>query len=357
MEHNNSSIQQGGDFVYNPQDTEAELRQQRNADAFLQMADELSQPEEPRAQRTVNVKEERSRLEQAKVRSAVPTMGPKYLSALDSVVSMADIRSIEAQLPILKCKVEVSPLTGLEEQALRTAAVSPASFLKKINELLFNHTKFSDREYTSFNTFLTELYPPDKSILIWALLSASYLVLPTMEKVCSACEETYIVDGNPEELVHDDTLKNIWDHEDTPDAYVETQYALDGHLGFEIGMPSERDRLVLTEMINPEKAKENLSKTGGLMSYADNMVFFTKAIMVGQTDDRIVLTDTKQDIFPFLHNLPPKISDAVKNNIDLDIFNKYMPEFYLNTVCSHCLEKEKIVVDPEIAFFRKAISF
>jgi hypothetical protein len=354
-------------FKYEPQDTEARLSAQRNADAFLQMADEINnttstgssfdQPtQEIPEQRTINTKETFDRIEHAKMKNAIPNIGPKYLEALDRTLSIADIRSIEAELPVLKCKVIVSPLTGQEEQALRSASVSPASFLKKINELLFNHTKFENIEFTSFDNFLSELYPPDKSILIWALLSASYLVLPTMEKECASCGEKYLVDGNPEDLVHDDTLENIWDKPEPPATYVETQYALNGQLGFEIGMPSERTRLILSSMINPEKAKANIDKTGSLMSYADNMVFFTRAVMVGGTDERIVLTDMKQDIFPFLHNLPPKISDAVKNTMDLNIFNRYMPTFYLNTTCSSCLEKEKIIVDPEISFFRKTIS-
>lgn len=346
-----------GNFEFKPQNPEADIKAQKNADAFMQMAEDIenmaeAQPE----QKTVNTKDSFDKIEAQKVKNSLPNIGPKYLSALESVLTIADIRSIEAQLPILKCKVEVSPLTGQEEQALRSSSVSPESFLKKLNELVYNHTTFSDREFTSFNDFLSSIYPPDKSILIWALMSASYLVLPTMEKECESCSQKYVIEGSPEELIHEDTLTKIWEHSDGPSVFTTTQYALDGQLGFEIGMPSERDRLVLAGMINPEKAKDNISKTGGLMSYADNLVFFTKAIMVGKDGDRIVLTNMQQDIYPFLHNLPPKISDAIKGSMDLSIFDEYMPKFYLDSRCDHCANQEKISIDPEIAFFRKAIS-
>lgn len=341
---------------FKPNDPVKDIMARKNAEAFLAMADDISQnpqaqakPEQPR-ERVMNPATPKER-----VNASIP-MGPKYLEALDSVIGMADIRAIETELPILKTKVEVTPLTGKEEQALRTAAVSPESFLKKIDELLFNHTKFNNYEFTSYHDFLANLFPPDKSILIWALMSSSYIVLPTVEKECGSCGERYMLDASPNDLIQQDTIKKIWDKDLPPTQFTVAQDVLDGYITFELAMPSERDRLIVTQLVNPEQAKDNVNETGGLLSYTDNLVFFTKVLSIGEKDSRIVLTDVVQDVYPFLNNLPPKISDAVKNQIDLTIFDEYMPRFYLKTNCKHCRVEEEIDVDPEIAFFRKAIS-
>jgi hypothetical protein len=341
-----------------------ELNSQRNSEAFLQMADDIiddgfDQPEtvqqsEPKI-KTIDMHDRNRGSLKEQTSNSLP-QGPKYLTALENVIGMADIRSIEVELPTIRIKVEVSPLSGKEEQTLRTAAVSPETFLKKINELLFNHTRFANKEFGSFNEFLMNLYPPDKSVLMWALMAATYLTLPTVEKECEECKKKYLVDANPSDLMHPDTISKIWDKELSPNDYIEVQEVLDGYLHFELGMPSERDRLMLSRLIQPEKAKDNIEKTGGLLSYSDNLSFFTKVIIVGEDQDKIVMTDVLQDIHPFLNNVPPKVVDAIKSNIDLTIFDKYMPNFYLETACTHCGAEEKITVDPEIAFFRKAIS-
>jgi hypothetical protein len=348
------------------------LRAQKNAEAFLNMADELqdevAQPQEqprrsrqPRPEPTLEQQPREvntSELSSLKniARPSGSNIGPKYMSALDSVLSIADIRSIEVELPVLKTKAEVSPLTSEEEISLRTAAVSPETFLKKVDELLFRHTTFIDREYDVYTDFLSDLYPPDKSLLIWALLTASYLVLPPMETVCEECEESYIVEASPDQMIHSDTITQIWDKEVNANEYIETQKVLNGYITFELSMPSERDRLVITKLLNPEKAKENYEKTGNIMTYMDNLMFFAKTIIVGEGNDKIVLMDVIQDIYPFLKNIPPKISDAVKSEIDVTIFDEYMPSFYLEEECPKCKHINRLDIDPELVFFRKALS-
>ena len=368
---------------YVPKNHTASIESEKSAQAFVDMAADLSnanhyqeQPQKPKSEfrieepspspspevkepiKTVNMNErmqQSSNQEQAKSSLG---LGPKYMDALNKIISIADIRSIETELPILNTKVEVSPLTGQEEQALKTASVSPEAFLKKINELLFNHTTFEKGQFTSYNEFLSNLYPPDKSILIWALMASTYLVLPTMEKKCDNCSKNYFIDASPADLLHPDSITKGWDKDLPISEYTEIQTVLDGFLGFEIGMPSERDRLVITKLINPEQAKNNIESTGGLLSYVDNLVFFTKVVIVGKAEDgdRDILTNTIQDIYPFLKNLPPKISDSIRNGIDLTVFDEYMPTFYIEAACDHCQTVEKIQVDPEISFFRKALS-
>jgi len=380
MHNNNFNPEQQDtplNYEFKPSQETAEFKNQKNAEAFLKMADEISAEEDVQSMPDLDALEEMPQTHQARasasidmrarqeaeqrltqkeqIQSGLP-QGPKYMDALKHIIGVADIRAIETELPILRTKVEVSPLTGAEEMALKTAAVSPDSFLKKINELLFNHTKFQDHDFVSFNDFLSSLYPPDKSVLIWALLTSSYLVLPTMEKKCEKCGEKYILEAGPADMLHQNSITKIWDNSLPISQYTEVQTILDGYITVELGIPSEKDRLVITNVINPEQAKSNIQDTGSILSYMDNLVFFTKAIIVGEDQDKIVLTDVIQDIYPFLKNIPPKISDAVKNQIDLSIFDEYMPKFYLIGKCNSCGATEEIPVDPEISFFRKAIS-
>jgi len=336
-------------------DPMSKIRSDKSAEMFSQMADELMQSDEVQPQAKEVPTRTVAPTAQEKIKSSVP-VGPKYMSALDSIMKVADIRSIETELPILKVKVEVSPLSGEEEMALKTAAVSPESFLKKIDELLFKHATFKDFDFKSYDDFLSNLYPPDKSMLIWALMTASYLVLPTLETICGECGERYVIEASPEEMFQTDTVEKVWDNPLTVNEYVDVQTVLDGYLTFEITMPSEKDRLIITKLVNPQKAKENMEKTGNILSYMDNLIFFTKSVVVGTDSERIVLTDVIQDIYPFLKSLPPKIQDVIKHDIDVDIFDKYMPRFYVKTQCTHCGAKEELDLDPELAFFRKAVS-
>ncbi len=334
---------EGIDFNgFTPKNTIKDLNSKQNADAFFKMGEELD-PETPKP---LNNKEQ--------IQSGMPS-GPKYMEALDSIMTLADIRAIEVELPILKTKVQVSPMTGQEEQALRTAAVSPESFLKKINELLYKHTSF-ESNFVDFSDFLSKLFPPDKSMLIWALMSSTYMVLPTVDKECASCGKKYIIDSVPGDLIHGDTITEYWDKEQSPTDFTSTQSVLNGYINFEMAMPSEKDRVIITSMITPNQAKDNIEKTGSLLSFTDNLIFFTRSVAVGEENKRVVLTNAKQDIYPFLNNIPPKIKDAIHSGVDLTIFDKYMPKFYLESRCTNCQAKEKIDIDPEIAFFRKTIS-
>jgi len=339
---------------FKPTNVDAEISARKSADAFLQMAEEISAGElpnnDPEPQEEVQLQKPKP------ARNKGLNIGPKYLEALDHVTQVADIRAIEVQLPILGVKAEVLPLTGKEEQALRTAAISPESFLQKMDEILYAHTKFNQEGYQTYSEFLNALYPPDKSMLLWALLSASYLVLPSMEKICEVCEEKYVVEVSPSEMIQEDTLTKGWDKELPPSEYTISNRVLNGYLTVEIGMPSELNRLVISKGLTPDAAKDNIAKRGNIMSYVDNLVFFTKKLIIGEDQDRIILEDIFQDVYPFLNNVPPKVLDAIKNEVDLEFFDDYMPNFYIRTKCSHCGAEEKITVDPELAFFRKTLS-
>lgn len=283
-------------------------------------------------------------------------LGPKYLSALDKVDSLVGMRSFETELPILKVKATVSPMTGAEEQNLRTSSVSPDGFLNNVNKLIFEHTVFEGLIFSSFEDFLENFYPQDKTLLIWALLTSSYSKLPTMQKTCAKCKEIYEVSLRPQDILKQDGLPSIWSEKDNPDEYRSIHSILDGSIIFEIGLPSEKDRTLLASLYNADQIKKNIDTTGNILSYVDNLTFFIKRVIVKDPAGDIILSNVVHDIYPFMRNLSPKVKDFVEEAINLKEFDKYMTEFYEMVNCKHCGNQERIEFVPEVEFFRKALS-
>ena len=340
----------------------ASIKAKQSAERFAQMAEDLQKNssdsnghENIQSQSTQPAQSAGPTIEEQVRSTATGPMGPKFIDALDTVLSVADIRATEIQLPMIKSKVEISPLTTEEEIALKSAAVSPETFLQKLDELIYKHSKFNDRTYANYGEFLDNLYPPDKSFMIWGLLSSTYLVLPTMESVCESCGDSFLIDAQPHEMLHEDTITEIWDEALDVKTYSEVQTVFDGLIEIELGIPSETQRMQVMRLIRPEQARDNVHKKGAVFGFAENLIFYTRSITVNGKE-RIVLTDLTQDIYPFLKNLNPKIKDAIRSTIDLSIFDKYMPRFYINAVCSHCGNPQEVYADPEISFFRKALS-
>ena len=359
--------------VQQPQE-EPTPKSSNNAEAFLNMAEEISnsmqnpgeqpapnftsgqsqpQPQpEPEQQLNNEKKEVESNLNRT---TSSFKMGPRYLEALELVTNVADIKSFEIELPLMKTRAIVKPLTGFEEQALRTASASPETFLKKFNEILFDHTTFDSIRFNSFQEFLANIQMPDRSMLIFGLMMSSYMVLPEIQKECPKCGHLNIIKKEPKDLFHPDTIKKVWDKPLPPIEYTEIQEVLNGYLTFELGVPTELSRLLVLRLMSNNDIGENMAQTGELMTFSETLAFFTKKITVNTGNEVIVLTDLVQDIYPFLTKIPPKIGDAIKSSIDLTIFDDYMPDFYLENICENCGATDKEEVDIEMLFFRKAM--
>jgi hypothetical protein len=326
-------------------DPMAKIKREQAAEAFIEMGEQLEREEiiPPKPS------------QEERVRASIVS-GPKYMDALSQIEAIADIRSLETQLPVLKVKAEVAPLSSAEEVTLKSLAVTPDTFVHKVNEILFKHTTFKDLDFRSYKEFLSNLFPPDKAMLMWALLTATYITLPTFEKVCESCKSKYLIDASPADLIHEDSITKIWNEDESPATYTITQDVLNGYMVFEIGMPSEKDKLTIMKLIQPNQIQENIEATGEMFSFVDGFVFFIKSIIVGTGADKIILTDLVQDIYPFMKNLPPKIIDEIQSKVNINQFDDYMPNFYLNATCTNCGHKEKIEnIDPELQFFRKSI--
>jgi len=338
----------------NNQSNFEQVKMQQNAEAFLNLATGIQGVPPLDEQADENIAPINETV-QAQVNANLG-LGPKYLDALKQISVLNDTRAFEVQLPISHQQVEITSMTGEEEQSLKSASITPEGFLRRLNEIIYNHLTYTNSGKPTFKDFLAELYPPDKSTLIWGLLVSSYAILPDIEKTCESCGENYLIQENPKAVVHPDTFKFTWDKPIPPSEYTETQKVFDGFITFEIGLPSEKDRIVLTSLINPNDLKENAKKSDTIYSFVDTLIFFTKSITITDNNTKTVLVDVAQDIYPFLKNLTPKILDTIRAEIDITIFDKYLPDFYIDAACTHCGHQEKINIDPELTFFRKTIS-
>jgi hypothetical protein len=335
-------------------------RVEQKAEAFLNLADlednasMLNTQEIPTEKVEQPAPQAPAPTERELVRNSL-NLGPSYLTALDIINSKADLRAFETDLPIMNISARVSPLTGREEQSLKSASSTVDKFLMELNKVLFKHISFDGRTFTNMDEFLGNIFPPDKNMLVWALMMSSYLSLPEMEGKCEKCSENFIIDMTPQDLIHDDSLPELWDKSVPASEYSEIQTTMNGYLTFEISLPSEKKRLIVTSLLESSQAKDNLKEKGNLFDSVNTLAYFIKSITVGEDENRVVLTDIGQDIIPFLKNLPPKITDAIRSDIDISVFDKYMPNFYLNAECKHCNHINQIKIDPEITFFRKTI--
>ncbi len=295
--------------------------------------------------------------DKARINSAV-NLGPKYMEALkqlDDLESIKNTKTISVQLPMSMKKVQVTSITGAEEQVIKTTNASPNAFMKKVDELLYNHTTFEDGSKPTFKEFLEEIYPPDKSTLIYALLASSYVVLPELERTCEHCEANNLIKSVPSDMIHEDTFQKVWDKELSPADYTIVQEVFDGYIRFEFGIPNEKDNIIITGMIQPDDMKDNIARSGQTMTQLDILAFFTRSITVGEPGNQLVLTDIAKDIYPFLKGLSPKVADGIRSTVDVSVFDEYMPNFYLEKECQSCGATMHIDTDPELLFFRKSM--
>jgi len=276
-------------------------------------------------------------------------------NALNKLNDLTGVNAQETDLVILKEKVLVAPLTGTEEQVLKTANSTINTFVKNFNELLYNKCTFPKRsKIKSYEDFLKYLTPQDKSLLIFAMALSSFDNLGTIEHQCEHCGEKFPLDIKPDQLWHEDSAPHPWDLNKDPFNYIDSQVVLDGKLQFDLKLPTEEDRLKLMDFLD-NKIDQNMETNSGLFSIIDTLAFLTKKIIIGANIDDPEVISNQNEIIEFLQNLPLKVKDAVINQINLEVFDKYMPALYQNSLCTRCHKPNKVPINIEITFFRKSL--
>ncbi len=279
----------------------------------------------------------------------------KINDALTSVASFANINAQETDLVILKQKVLVKPLTGLEEQSLKTGNETLNTFVKNFNKILYKKCEFSKKTpIKDYETFLSHITPQDKALLIYAMTLSSFDNLGTVNQTCEHCGEDYPLEIKPEELWHQDSAPKPWDLNKNPFEYINTQPIMNGKIIINLRLPTEKDRFELMDFLD-KKIDQNMETESGMFSIIDTLAFLTHSIVVDPDSAEPNTLEENEDILNFLQNLPLKIKDIVVSEIDLTVFDKYMPSLYQESLCTRCHKQNKTPINIEISFFRKSL--
>jgi len=278
---------------------------------------------------------------------------PNYLVAIDALSSMAHIGLQETDLIMIKGKARIRPLTGFEEQQLKSANTSLNTFLKAFDKVLYEVIENKEElDIESFNDFLEKLTPQDKALMIYALALNSFSKLGDVPVLCEECNHEYPAEVKPEELLHSDSITKTWDKDIPFEDYSVTQTFMNGAIEIEIGIPTEAKRIRIMDLIQNKKGK---AEDNFLM--IDTILFFSKKITIktSKKGKGTELIDIESELFPFIENLPAKIKDEILEDMDLTVFDDYMPRFYQESRCPQCTHINKSDVNIENDFFRKSL--
>jgi hypothetical protein len=311
-------------------------------------------------EKIVEVKEEFKESQKVKEVKTVPEI-PAYLKALDKINLINNINVQETDLVILKEKVVVSPLTGNEEQVLKTSNITLNTFIKNFNKLLYEKCQFQkNSKIKDYETFLEYLTPQDKALIIYALSLSTFENLGTVGHICEFCEEKFPVDIKTDDLWHEDSAPKPWNltkGKQTPFDYINTQKLLNSSLIFNLKLPTEKDRIRLMDFLEG-KIEDNMENENGIFGIIETISFLTSSIIIPsgvEGEEDTILEDLEKEVLPFLQNLPLKIKDGILNEIDLTVFDQFMPKIYQKCNCTRCHKENQIPVNIETSFFRKSL--
>jgi hypothetical protein len=134
---------------------------------------------------------------------------PKYMQAISAIEKLSGSGEVEIDLPMLRTSAIVRPIDGGDDMKMKTLRTSGATFIKNFNDLLMLHTSFNDIKFSNLKDFQEHLTPPDKSLLVYALLTSTFTKLPEKTINCPECEAPVAIDKMPSEMLHDDTFKKM----------------------------------------------------------------------------------------------------------------------------------------------------
>jgi len=282
---------------------------------------------------------------------------PKTDQALNALKILAGTRTVEVELPILKTKVKVSPIDGAEDLILKTLKSSGATFIHSFNELLFKHCKFDGIEFEGVKDFEDHLTPPDKQLIVYALLNSTFNKLPEKTITCPHCKTSEVYSAPPEAMFHQDTIQKVWDKVDF-ESYEIMSEVVPGLQVF-YSMPTETDKLLLLESKTNGQMREDILENDDVFNTLELFSVYIKKLIIKHENGDIVLTDKVNEIIPTINGMPLELKAALLKDETVSEFTEYAPKFYLNLTCDNRKCNRDFTwdeIDPEQDFFRKALS-
>ena len=283
----------------------------------------------------------------------------KATDALNVLSKLSGARKTEIYLPILKTRVIMSPFSGAEDLYLQTLKVSGSTFHRYTDEMLYQQAEFLDLGFSSFDDFLNNITPIDKSVMFVGLLQATFNELPEKIIACPKCGKSDTYAFSPEQLVHPDTYPKVWDKEEDARHYEVTNELVPG-VFITYGMPYEGLKLEVLSSNSSEDMRNNLEKHKDVLNLVDFMaLYIRKMVIKSEGSEDIVMTNMKEDILPTVKNMPLDLQVKLIDDSTIDVFTEYNPYYYINIDCGNPACNHKFKWDdikPENDFFRKALS-
>lgn len=284
---------------------------------------------------------------------------PQAASALSALQNLAGTREVEVELPILRTKAIVKPVNGSEELRLRTMKASGAAFINSFNKLIFEHTTFEGVKFNDLPDFEKHLTPPDKALLVYALLDATFSKLPEKVITCPYCGTTDNHSPSPSAIFHPDTIPSVWKETlDFPEFEISSELVP----GFTVvyAMPTEEDRVKILKQKENSEMRDSIEQDGDVLSALELFCIYIKRLEIKDGESEFILTDKIVDIIPTVKTMPLDLQSKLLEDNSLAPLIEYTPNFYLDISCSNINCPEKHFkwegISPEQDFFRKALS-
>ena len=290
----------------------------------------------------------------------VPIKAPSNSKvALEALAALAGTRAVEVDLPILQTKAIVTPVTGSEDLQQKTMRVSGSTFIRTFNELLYAHTTFDSLKFESADDFVNHLTPPDKQMLVYALLDATFAKLPEKIISCPNCGTKGHYEVPPSMLIHDDTIEKSWAEEKDFDEYEIVSKIIEGFT-VTYKMPTEQDRMFILEEKESSDMRSSVEDNNDIMTTLEMFCVYISKIEIKTGDDTLTLTDKIKDIIPTIKGMPLELQSKLLDDDSVKPLVDYAPSFYLSLECDNIKCDDRLFkwenISPEQDFFRKALS-
>ncbi len=280
-------------------------------------------------------------------------------NAIAALALLAGTREVEVDLPILQTKATVTPVTGAEDLVQKTMRTSGSKFIKAFNELLYNHTSFDSLQFSSADDFINHLTPPDKALLVYALLDSTFTKLPEKVITCPSCGTKNTYELPPSELVHEDTIGKGWDESADFDKYEIESVIIDG---FKVvyKMPTEADRMQILLEKETSEMRDSVENNNDILNTLEMFCVYIKRLEIQTGNELLVLENKIKDIIPTIKGMPLELQSKLLEDTTVKPLVDYSPNFYLNIQCDNIHCESPVFkwenVNPEQDFFRKALS-
>ncbi len=284
---------------------------------------------------------------------------PQANSALSALQNLAGTRKVEIDLPILNVKAVVRPIDGSEELSLRTMKASGSTFINSFNDLILTHTTFEGVKFLDLEDFQKHLTPPDKSLLVYALLDSTFSELPEKVITCPECGTTDTHSPEPSALIHADTIPSVWKEKEDFDKFEIRSEIVPGFTVI-YSMPTEADRVLILKQKENSKMRDSIEDNGDVLSSLELFCVYIKRLEIQNGEELITLSDKLIDIIPTVKQMPLDLQSKLLEDDSVMPLVEYTPNFYLDIECSniHCAKRhfKWENINPEQDFFLKTLS-